>query len=137
MHSVEWRFLPFEDTVQMVPFVDDQALTELVTEFERSHRLKPSGGYAGLVLIECRLGDLRQYLRGKQQRDRVTLLGCECGEMRCWPLDAVVRRDGKTVTWTDFQQPFGKNRDYSEFGPFTFDLQQYMAAVEAAAASSG
>ena len=36
------------------------------------------------------------------------------------------------MTWTDFAQPFRRERDYTGFGPFTFDRAQYEASVEAA-----
>lgn len=137
--SIEWRFGPFENTILVEPFVDGQSLVELVAAFEEGQRFQPSGGYAGLVLSNFRFGELRQYLVGEQESwpgSRVPLLGCDCGEWGCWPLVATVTVQGDLVTWTDFEQPHRKERDYSGFGPYTFDARQYRAAVEAAAAGS-
>jgi hypothetical protein len=33
------------------------------------------------------------------------------------------------VTWTEFEQPYRKARDYSAFGPFVFDRGTYEDAV--------
>jgi hypothetical protein len=47
----------------------------------------------------------------------------------CWPLEARVVIDEETVTWNSFRQPFRPQRDYSDFGPFTFDRREYEAAI--------
>jgi hypothetical protein len=30
------------------------------------------------------------------------LLGCDCGEVGCWPLEARIIADAETVIWTGF-----------------------------------
>ena len=63
--------------------------------------------------------------------ERVYVLGCQCGEVGCWPLLARIRVGDASVMWDSFQQPHRKERDYSDFGPIVFDAQQYREAVSA------
>ena len=64
-------------------------------------------------------------------RGAVALLGCECGEVGCWPLNAQVFHDGGLVTWRGFAQPFRPNRDHGKFGPIVFLHAHYKRAVRA------
>jgi hypothetical protein len=63
--------------------------------------------------------------------NRVYLLGCQCGEVGCWPLLARIRAEDESVVWDSFEQPNRKDRNYSGFGPFVFDAEQYREAVAA------
>ncbi|TDW24038.1 hypothetical protein [Kribbella kalugense] len=117
---------------ELLPTVDGIALTDLVETYERAHRFDVIGGYAGLVLEHLSHGSLPEYLSGRD--GSVALLGCNCGEVGCWPLEAQVVV-GTQVTWRGFRQPHRPRRDYSSFGPFTFDRSQYDAAVRRAAPS--
>jgi hypothetical protein len=36
----------------------------------------------------------------------IALLGCDCGEVGCWPLESPVLVDDGPVTWRGFTQPF-------------------------------
>lgn len=92
------------------------------------------GGYGGLVPEHFRFGDLSLYFLGSDasqwpKKGEASLLGCECGEVGCWPLNAGITVNGATVTWSRFQQPYRPDWDYSAFGPFEFDRQQYENAV--------
>ena len=40
----------------------------------------------------------------------VALLGCDCGEVGCWPLEVRIVRSDSLVTWCGFTQPFRQNR---------------------------
>jgi hypothetical protein len=119
------------------PYVAGVALSELVAAYEQEHGLEPAGGYGALVPERRAVGDLGAYLRGEQGHrprgaGRVVLLGCECGEAGCWPLEASVTRTADAVTWSEFRQPHRPERTYHGFGPFTFDRRQYEAAVASA-----
>lgn len=84
------------------------------------------GAYAGVVLDHFKFGDLTAYLTGQSDSAYwansgvIALLGCDCGEVGCWPLESQVLMGDDVVTWRGFVQPFRPHRDYGSFGPFTF-----------------
>jgi hypothetical protein len=119
---------------EVVPVVDGIELTKRVHEFERAHHMEPAGSYGGLIPAFFRFGPAVVHYFASEgafvdENRKIPLLGCECGEWGCWPLLARVVADEETVTWTDFEQPHRKQRDYSAFGPFTFDRRVYESAV--------
>ncbi|MEU7597086.1 hypothetical protein AB0B79_29265 [Streptomyces sp. NPDC039022] len=63
--------------------------------------------------------------------DKRPLLGCECGELGCWPLMARVTVTADLVTWGGFEQPYRMERNYTAFGPLQFDRRQYDNALRA------
>ncbi len=99
------------------------------------------GAYAGLVLDHFNVGDLTAYFAGQphsaywSSKGVIALLGCDCGEVGCWPLEAQVLIENDLVTWRSFAQPFRPQRDYGSFGPFTFRRSQYEGAVRRTAAA--
>lgn len=118
----------------LVPEVNGTSLVTLIGSYESAHGYDPAGGYGGLVPEHFNFGDLsRNYLGSEASQwpksGEAWLLGCDCGEVGCWPLAARITVDGTTVTWSTFQQPHRPDWDYSAFGPFTFDRQQYEKAV--------
>ena len=64
-----------------------------------------------------------------QEMGGIYVLGCDCGEAGCWPLLCRVRLAGDTVIWDQFRQPHRPTRDYTQFGPFVFDAEQYRTAA--------
>jgi hypothetical protein len=126
----------------ITPLVDGRPLPELIADFEAGRGYRPAGGYWGLVPENLRFGDLTRYYLGQENGQRpdpsnVWLLGCNCGEPGCWPLRARILVEPETVTWTDFTQPHRPERDYSDFGPFVFEREQYENAVRRAVARLG
>jgi hypothetical protein len=118
----------------VAPHVDGESLVGLVAPFEAREGFSLSGGYSGLVPSWFNYGDLGSYFIGTAVRrwpkpDHLWLLGCECGEVGCWPLAARVIALHDMVTWTEFTQPHRPEWDYAGFGPFTFDRTQYEHAV--------
>jgi hypothetical protein len=124
----------------LLAYVDNVSLVKLVSGFERAAGYDVPGEYAGLVLDHFKFGDLTAYLCGTSEsaywakRGVIALLGCDCGEVGCWPLEARVRRDDDWVTWLGFAEPYRPERDYGSFGPFVFRRSQYERAVREAAA---
>jgi hypothetical protein len=117
-----------ESVLSIVPILNGVRLTALVEQFERECHYEPAGGYAGIVPTQFNFGPLDQYFLAINA-DRHWLLGCECGEAGCWPLEArIVMKERETV-WDRFKQPFRPERDYSSFGPFRFDPDQYRQSV--------
>lgn len=126
-----------EGATVITPRVDGIMLTTLAEDFERSHGLNDSaGGYGGLIPEFFAYGPLDRYFLGRSESayfantpGRIFVLGCACGEVGCWPLTCQVdARDG-AVTWRSFEQPHRPTRDYSSFGPFVFDREQYEGAL--------
>jgi hypothetical protein len=124
--------------VLLDPVVDGVRLSDLVTAHEAAAGFDVVGGYGGLVLDQFRFGDLDRYLVGDGSwpgPGTASLLGCECGEVGCWSLDARVTVADGLVVWDRFRQPHRPQRDYADFGPFVFDERAYRAAVDEAAAA--
>jgi hypothetical protein len=127
-----------EDGVTVItPRVDGIMLTALAEQFECSHGLTdPAGGYGGLIPEFFRYGPLDRYFLGKSETPyfastpgRIFVLGCQCGEVGCWPLTCLVNARDSEITWQSFEQPHRPARDYSSFGPFVFELEQYEEAL--------
>ncbi|MFL6055443.1 MAG: hypothetical protein ACJ72W_21455 [Actinoallomurus sp.] len=125
---------------ELLPYIDNVSLVDLVSGFEHAAGYDVPGTYAGIVLDYFNFGDLTAYLTGQPdsaywaKSGVIGLLGCDCGEVGCWPLEARVLIDDNPVTWRGFVQPHRPKRDYGSFGPFTFRRSQYEHAVREAAA---
>lgn len=135
------------------PFIDGVHLAALVEQFEAEHGMAPAGGYDGTALageasrafVHGRvdeeelarhfLGDpstntTGRWRLGRSASTRVRLLTCDgCSESGCWPGEMSVTRANGVVEWGDFRNPHRRDRDYTGFGPFTFDEQQSLAAI--------
>jgi hypothetical protein len=131
--SFEIRPLSDDDSARsIVPIVNGVRLTALITEFESEHQYEPVGGYAGIVPTHSNFGALDEYFMASHSTlpdQRCYLLGCECGEVGCWPLEVRIVVSEQDIVWEGFKQPFRPERDYSCFGPFRFDLEQYRRSV--------
>lgn len=135
---VHFRVLA-DGPAQIVPEINRAPLVELVTIYEADREYQPAGGYAGLIPDHASFGDLTNYYWSRPDRrwphpGHGWLLGCDCGEVGCWPLEAVIQVSGGLVVWSGFRQPHRPDRSYGEFGPFVFEREQYQHAVSAAVA---
>lgn len=122
---------------EVMPYVDDVPLTELVTAYEGARSFDVVGGYDRAVLND--LGDAQRFL-GRERpwpARSVSLLECDCGFPGCWPLQARIRRSAGRVVWDRFEQPHRPRRDYTDFGPFVFDEGQYRRALDEAVGDQG
>jgi hypothetical protein len=122
-----------QSVLSIVPIVNGVRLTALVEEFEREHNYEPAGGYAGIVPAHFNFGPLDQYFLAASMNpllaDKLWLLGCDCGEVGCWPLEARIAMNEQEIVWEHFKQPYRPERDYSSFGPFRFETDQYQQTV--------
>jgi hypothetical protein len=133
---VSFLIQPFEEVAAITPAVNGTLLIELICTFERERRFEPAGGYGGLIPQWFKYGSLDRYFFGDFEQNSyfermggIYLLGCQCGEVGCWPLTTRIRASSESVVWDSFQQPHRLDRDYSGFGPFVFDPAQYREAV--------
>lgn len=113
--------------VEVVPYVDGVSLVDLVSSFESGRGHDVPGSYAGLA--RDWEFDAGRWQPSPHTSVAVDLLGCECGEAGCWPLVARIRSAGDRIVWDSFRQPHRPDRDYTGFGPFTFDARQYAQAL--------
>jgi hypothetical protein len=122
------------DPVVVSPIVDGRPFYDMVEDFEtRSGLNDPAGGYGGLIPSRYHFGPLDLHFLGQSSHrvdQRTIVLGCDCGEVGCWPLECKIDVENDAVTWHSFRQPYRTERDYSQFGPFVFDLGQYKNEVD-------
>ena len=122
--------------------IDGRDLRDLVAGVEREPAAAEgfrslAGRYAGLAADERVLPPSRHFLgtvasRFDDVRSKVPIIGCECGEIGCWPLPCRIRIDDSKVEWSDFEQPHRRGLwDYTGLGPFTFDRLQFDEALGA------
>lgn len=135
MNELSFHISSENGSLAFIPEIDSVPLTDLVLEFERRQDWQPAGGYSGLIPANYNYGQINIYLLGKNNRSglsnsgKIALLGCNCGEVGCWPLLARVVAEESLVKWTDFEQPYRRGWDYGNFGPFHFPRQQYDRAL--------
>ncbi len=125
----------------LTPIIDGVELCQRIKAFEEEKNYKPAGGYGGLVPSFFTYGPLERYFLGEYGQDSywanvggIYALGCDCGEVGCWPLTCKIKRSEKTIIWSDFSQVHRPERDYTSFGPFTFDLDEYKKSLQPIAA---
>jgi hypothetical protein len=95
-----------EGATVITPCVDGVALTNLAEQFEQNlNMIDPTGGYGGLIPEFFRFGPLDRYFWGEAETPffeskpgRIFVLGCQCGEVGCWPLTTKVSAHGSEVT---------------------------------------
>lgn len=136
---VNFQVAPLQDGYPkaITPIIDGVTLVDLISQFEHRCGFEPAGGYAGIVPEYFNFGDLHDYFVGQfspgsyfANLGAVYLLGCGCGEVGCWPFCARIVASSDTITWDHFSQPYRSTRDYSNFGPFTFERSQYEAELQ-------
>jgi hypothetical protein len=132
--SFAFEPLPYNDSsFTAMPVVNGVRLVELVAQYEREHDFHMPGAYGGLERFKSTGSPLEHYFLGDSESEpasgRRMLLGCTCGFAECWPLLASVIRNKRHVIWQDFEQPHRPKQDYSDFGPFLFDVEQYRQTV--------
>ncbi|MFI9596715.1 hypothetical protein [Nonomuraea sp. NPDC052265] len=125
----------------IVPRIDGTPLTELIDRFEITAGMQPAGdAYGGLIPRYFRFGLMQDHFLGRSTNamgPKTPILGCECGEWGCWPLMARIAATADLVIWDSFEQPHRTTRDYTAFGPFQFDRDQYDDALRALSATTG
>lgn len=147
--TLEWKLgdpgSEYDDCYTLEAQLDGVSLLALVRDWELQHvpegEKDIAGAYAGLQTMNAPtlykwLSEPVPGFYGWSTERKVCLVGCSCGVLDCWPLEAEVTVTETQVTWSGFQQPFRRESwSYEGFGPFTFKRTQYEAEVRRALAN--
>lgn len=119
--------------------VDGRDLAEVVGEVERPYAEAEgspgiAGGYEGISPSQL-AGPVTEHFMGVPgsdlacgPEDKTVLLGCECGEVGCWPLMAEIEPQEHAVVWSAFCQPH-RDWSYEAMRALTFERRAYEAAL--------
>ena len=125
-------------------YINSSDLMDLVEQIERAvldpQNLDSSSGrsYAGLNPEWC--PNLWDDFLGKGQSPYTVVLTCTCFQDGCNSVMAKIEVGDKTVIWKDFTSVLhgeqarswgGRLVDYSDLGPFVFDRERYIEALNA------
>ena len=84
--------------------------------YEADRGYEPWAGYAGIALEHYDFGHLQRYFLGQEvgswtEDGDAWLLGCNCGEVGCWPVAVRISVSADTYTWSHFGQPHREEWD--------------------------
>jgi hypothetical protein len=120
----------------ITPCIDGTTLSDLASAYEIARGYDdPAGGYGGLVPDYMRYGPMDDYFLGRgtspcrQEDGTQYMLGCQCGEVGCWPLIGQIVELPGAYEWRNFYNPCRTARDYRGLGPFRFGASAYVQAV--------
>ena len=131
-------------------YINGKNLIDLVEQTEREfrglHETPSSTSYVGLHPGYFR--DFLDEFLGLQKRPYSLLLTCTCLEELCNCITGKIIIDGETATWSEIKSPWLRSKtpnaqmtdeealevgwhpiDYSHLGPFVFEREQYMDAL--------
>ncbi|PXX56524.1 hypothetical protein DFR70_11976 [Nocardia tenerifensis] len=125
------RHLPIVQRDKVVPRVDGVPLTDLIDSFELAADMQPAGeAYGGLPSGHVRFVNHFHGKSSMTMESKTPVLVCQCGAWGDWPLLADIVVSDRLVIWDHFAQRYRPQRDYSGFGPFRFDRNQYDDALQ-------
>lgn len=122
-------------------FVNGRNLVDILREVElpfatREGRPDLAGSYVGLPPEEVflpsprLLGEPATFYDRDGTEDKVSVLGCGCGDVGCWPFRVKIALRDDVVLWSDFEQPHRRAWRYDELRPFVFDRARYLSALD-------
>lgn len=133
---------PAEGLVDAVNiFINERDLIDLTKEVElpfasRDGNPDRAGSYVGLP-IEAIFMPSRRLLGEPEEgwddwEGMISVFGCGCGVVGCWPLHVRITVQNDVVVWDDFKQPHRRRWRHDRLGPFVFERKEYEAALRRA-----
>ncbi len=133
---------PAEGLVDAVDiFINERDLIDLTKEVElpfasRDGNPDLAGSYVGLP-IEAIFMPSRRLLGEPEEgwddwEGMISVFGCGCGVVGCWPLHVRITVQNDVVVWDDFKQPHRRRWRHDRLGPFVFERKEYEAALRRA-----
>jgi hypothetical protein len=126
-------------------FINGRDFMDLVVEAEQAMgafgQNPPIGAYRGIwpeaMFLPSRrlLGEAVEDAEPFDEDGLVSLYGCECGFVDCWPLRVEIVVGAQTVRWQGFRHPWMRGLEveppweHFELGPFEFDRRRYEAEL--------
>jgi hypothetical protein len=136
------RDVPSMGTVDRVEvFVNGRNLVDVLREVEvpfavREGKLHLAGSYVDLPSEEVflpsprLLGEPTTYYDHDSPKGKIAVLGCECGDVGCWPFRVGITLRDDVVIWDDFEQPHRRAWRYDELRSFVFDRTRYLSPLD-------
>jgi hypothetical protein len=121
------------DTAEI--YINGEDLISLVRQFELRFDKNLAGDYMGIdpedaFLPSTHLLGKPTKLYNQFEKGKVPILECGgCCVPGCWPFLAKITVKDDVVIWSDFEQPHRPEWSYEGFGPFIFDREQYLQAL--------
>ena len=122
-------------------FINERDLIDLTKEVElpfasRDGNPDLAGSYVGLP-IEAIFMPSRRLLGEPEEgwddwEGMISVFGCGCGVVGCWPLHVRITVQNDVVVWDDFKQPHRRRWRHDRLGPFVFERKEYEAALRRA-----
>jgi hypothetical protein len=131
-------------------YINGRDLIDLVTRVEQKNwdgNKNTRSSYIGFEVSH--FGQFRNEMLGEKIYPRSVLLTCTCTYAECNCIMANMVFNTHTITWSDMKSPWLGGKTYSPFvseeealeegwqplnysglGPFTFDREQYLSALE-------
>lgn len=140
MDSIEFALEPceyrnFGKALAVIPIINGSPLTEVVRKLFGNVLGQHAGTQTGIRAEEISNFGPGYFLglskhRLWRKKPTIGVLACGCGLTECWTLETPLVVSEVTVEWPSFTQPDRPRLDYSDLGAFSFEHQQYAAAVE-------
>ena len=102
-------------------YINGVSFVESLKIYEKPFAGKLAGGYSGIDNYEF---DHVKKGIPIMEDGKFDILTCDCGELGCWSFEAKITESDDSIIWSDFEQP-RRDWDYSNFGPFVFDKDDY------------
>jgi hypothetical protein len=121
--TIEFRIFNAEDETEVIPFIDNESLIDMLQKVEIQYDAKITGRYKGLTINDF-------VLESERKQAKKVILDCQCRNIGCWSFEVTITETENTILWEDFEQVHRKHWDYTALGTFQFDKKDYLEKIE-------